>query len=68
MQLTALPGIPHVEPGDDLIAIILTALAQAELKLCDGDVLVLAQKIVSKAENRYAYLNEIEPSERFMHS
>ncbi len=64
MQLIALPGIPHVEPGDDLVAIILAALERAETQLRDGDVLVLAQKIVSKAENRYAYLNEVVPSDR----
>lgn len=64
MQLIALSGIPHVEPGDDLVAIILAALEDAEMPLRDGDVLVLAQKIVSKAENRYAYLNEVVPSDR----
>lgn len=64
MQLTALPGIPHIEPGDDLSAIILAALERAKIQLEHNDVLVLAQKIVSKAENRYAYLNAIEPSDR----
>jgi coenzyme F420-0:L-glutamate ligase/coenzyme F420-1:gamma-L-glutamate ligase len=56
------PGIPLVEPGDDIAALILAALANSELVLEVGDVLVLAQKIVSKAEGRYAYLNDIEPS------
>jgi coenzyme F420-0:L-glutamate ligase/coenzyme F420-1:gamma-L-glutamate ligase len=51
-----------VEPGDDLAALILTALNRAELQLQPGDVLVLAQKIVSKAEGRYGYLNKVEPS------
>lgn len=59
--LQAVPGIPMVEPGDDLCALLTNALDQAELSLQDGDVLVLAQKIVSKAEGRYAYLNEVEP-------
>jgi len=62
LQLTALPGVPHVEPGDDLCALIIEALAAAGQSLRDGDVLVLAQKIVSKAENRYAYLNEVVAS------
>lgn len=50
-----------VEPGDDLTAQILASLSKADLILADGDVLVLAQKIVSKAENRYAYLNQVSP-------
>jgi coenzyme F420-0:L-glutamate ligase/coenzyme F420-1:gamma-L-glutamate ligase len=61
LTLQAVPGIPMVEPGDDLASLLVSALDQAELRLQDGDVLVLAQKIVSKAEGRYAYLNEIEP-------
>lgn len=62
VQLTALPGFPLVEPGDDLTALIVAALDRAQESLRDGDVLVLAQKIVSKSENRYAYLNDIAPS------
>ncbi|WP_269618212.1 coenzyme F420-0:L-glutamate ligase [Zhongshania sp. BJYM1] len=62
LVLHAVPGIPMVEPGDDIAELILDALAALGLTLQDGDVLVLAQKIVSKAEGRYAYLNEIEPS------
>ncbi len=64
LQLTALPGIPLVEPGDDLCALIIAALDRAQEKLRSGDVLVLAQKIVSKSENRYAYLNSITPGKR----
>jgi coenzyme F420-0:L-glutamate ligase/coenzyme F420-1:gamma-L-glutamate ligase len=60
--LHAVPGIPLVEPGDDIAVLILAALAVSELVLEVGDVLVLAQKIVSKAEGRYAYLNGVEPS------
>ncbi|CAA0079699.1 Coenzyme F420:L-glutamate ligase [Zhongshania aliphaticivorans] len=52
-----------VLPGDDLVDILLVALSTADIALQDGDVLVLAQKIVSKAENRYAYLKDVEPSE-----
>tara|TARA_R110001592_G_scaffold23259_9_gene91420 strand:+ start:387 stop:1154 length:768 start_codon:yes stop_codon:yes gene_type:complete len=62
LVLHTVPGIPLVEPGDDIAALILAALASSELLLEDGDVLVLAQKIVSKAEGRYAYLNDIEAS------
>ena len=62
--LTALPGIPLIKPGDDLAAIILTALSQAGLVLQDGDVLVVAQKIVSKSEGRLVRLSDVSPSAR----
>lgn len=62
MSLTALPQFPLVEPGDDLAALILSSLSTTDILLQDGDTLVIAQKIVSKAENRYAYLNEVIPS------
>ena len=61
LTLTALPGLPLVEPGDDLATIILQAYAREDLTPADGDVLIVAQKIVSKAENRYAHLGTIEP-------
>ena len=62
LTLTALPGIPLVESGDDLSTVILEAYARVELTPADGDVLIVAQKVVSKAENRYAHLRTIEPS------
>ncbi|MDX1383791.1 MAG: coenzyme F420-0:L-glutamate ligase, partial [Thermoanaerobaculia bacterium] len=62
LTLTPLPGIPRVEPGDDLVAILLAATAEAEIELVDADVLVVAQKIVSKAENRYVELASVTPS------
>ena len=52
LTLTPLPGIPLVQPGDDLAELCLQALQRAEISLMDGDILVLAQKIVSKAEGR----------------
>ena len=61
--LTSLPGIPFVRPGDDLVSIILTSLHQAGISLVDGDILVLAQKIVSKAEGRLVDLAHVAPSE-----
>lgn len=62
ITLSALPDFPLVEPGDDLVALILASLHGAGQTLADGDVLVLAQKIVSKAENRYGYLNQVDPA------
>ncbi len=64
LVLTALPGIPIIAAGDDLAAIIIKALRDADLALAAGDVLVLAQKIVSKAEGRSIDLVTITPSPR----
>jgi coenzyme F420-0:L-glutamate ligase/coenzyme F420-1:gamma-L-glutamate ligase len=60
--LTPLPGIPMIQPGDDLAAILEEGLLQAGIQLQDGDVLVLAQKIVSKAEGCLVNLATVEPS------
>lgn len=64
LTLTPLPGIPLIQPGDDLAEVILAALVRADLTLVDGDVLVLAQKIVSKAEGRRVDLSTVQPSPR----
>jgi coenzyme F420-0:L-glutamate ligase/coenzyme F420-1:gamma-L-glutamate ligase len=61
-MLTAVPAIPMIEPGDDLAAILVERLRAAGLDLRDGDVVVVAQKIVSKAEGRYLALADIVPS------
>lgn len=63
LTMTVLPDFPLVEPGDDLAALIVQSASNGAITLEDGDVLVLAQKIVSKSENRYAYLNEVSPGE-----
>jgi coenzyme F420-0:L-glutamate ligase/coenzyme F420-1:gamma-L-glutamate ligase len=59
---TGLPGIPLIREGDDLTAIISAALQEAGIALVSGDVLVVAQKIVSKAEGRRATLSAFTPS------
>lgn len=64
LTLTALPNIPFVQIGDDLAALIRAGLEAAQIRLASGDVLVLAQKIVSKAEGRLLNLDEIIPSDR----
>lgn len=63
LQITALPGIPLVKPGDDLGALILAAIARADLQVQAGDALVVAQKVVSKAEGRYAELASVSPGD-----
>jgi coenzyme F420-0:L-glutamate ligase/coenzyme F420-1:gamma-L-glutamate ligase len=62
--LTPLTGIKLVEPGDDLGDIAVAAFAANRLLPEPGDVLVVAQKIVSKAEGRYVDVATVEPSER----
>lgn len=64
MHLTPLPGLPLVKPGDDLPLLLLAGMESAGLRLQDGDILVLAQKIVSKAEGRLVNLTEVTPSEQ----
>ncbi len=53
--------MPLVQPGDDLAALIVAGLDRANIVLRSGDALVVAQKIVSKAEGRYATLAAVEP-------
>jgi coenzyme F420-0:L-glutamate ligase / coenzyme F420-1:gamma-L-glutamate ligase len=62
LTLTPLPNLPLIHPGDQLAGLILSSLKQAEISLQDGDILVLAQKIVSKAENRLVNLATLTPS------
>ncbi|HEX3414755.1 MAG TPA: coenzyme F420-0:L-glutamate ligase [Stellaceae bacterium] len=64
LTLIALTGIKLVEPGDDLGTIAVAAFAASGLVPQAGDVLVVAQKIVSKAEGRYVDVTTVEPSER----
>ena len=63
IRVFSLEGIPEVEEGDDLSALLADAAARAG-GFEDADVLVVAQKIVSKAEGRVVSLDGIEPSER----
>ena len=57
LQVIPVEGLPEIEEGDDLAALIAGAVA-----LEDGDIVVVAQKVVSKAEGRVVALDEIEPS------
>lgn len=64
MQLEILPvhGLPEIKPGDDLPGQILQAALASPAGLRDGDVLVIAQKVVSKAEGRLVDPGGVEPS------
>lgn len=64
LRIIALGGVPLVQEGDDLAAIVLAALAHSGETLQSGDVLVLAQKIVSKATGCHVDLATVAPSPR----
>jgi coenzyme F420-0:L-glutamate ligase/coenzyme F420-1:gamma-L-glutamate ligase len=64
LTLTALPGIAEIEPGDDLATILAEALRRLEVARQGTDVLVVAQKVVSKAEGRYVSLATVTVSAR----
>lgn len=64
LEIVALPDIPLVEPGDDLAKFIADGLALAGLQPETHDVVVIAQKIVSKAEGRSVDLATVKPSAR----
>lgn len=55
-------GVPMVRSGDDLLSIILSALERSRVQLSNGDILVVAQKIVSKSEGRLVRLADVTPS------
>jgi coenzyme F420-0:L-glutamate ligase / coenzyme F420-1:gamma-L-glutamate ligase len=63
IRVFGLEGIPEIEAGDDLPALIADAAERAG-GLEDGDVLVVAQKAVSKAEGRVVHLEDVAPSQR----
>ena len=62
LTLTPLPAIPLIRPGDDLADIIISAAAEARIALQDGDIVVVAQKVISKAQGRFVHLGEVTPS------
>ena len=62
LQLIAVPGLPRVQEGDDLVGLVIAGLAGAGLSLQADDVIVFAQKIVSKSEGRFVDLATVTPS------
>lgn len=63
LTLIPIPDIPEVRPGDDVAAIVGRAIEAAGLTLRSGDVVAVAQKIVSKAEGRFVNLATVTPDE-----
>ena len=66
MTLSIIPvhGIPEVRPRDDLVGLVLASITSAGDKLVDGDILVVAQKVVSKSEGRLVRLADVVPGKR----
>ncbi|MBN1286238.1 MAG: coenzyme F420-0:L-glutamate ligase [Anaerolineae bacterium] len=64
LTLTGVPGVPIVQPGDDLARLVAQSLREAGLILQPGDALVVTSKIVSKAEGRLLDLRTVTPSAR----
>ena len=63
IKLTAVRGIPEIRPGDDVGAAIVRAVQNMNMKLSDGDIIVVAQKVISKSEGRLVNLESVRPSE-----
>lgn len=64
ITITGVTGLPEIESGHDVGALIVGATREASLEVLDRDIFVVAQKIVSKAEGRVVRLDSIEPSPR----
>ena len=64
LTVTSLDGLPEIHPGDDLAALIAGAVKAQGETLRDGDVLAVAQKVVSKSEGRIVHLADVTPSAR----
>jgi len=62
IQLLALQNFPLIEPGDHLDSIIFDSILKNHIDICDGDVFIIAQKIISKAEDRYLNLSSLSLS------
>ena len=62
LEVFAIPGFPMVRAGDDLASLIADAVTAADMPLHNGDVVVVAQKIVSKAEGRTVDLATVTPT------
>ena len=66
LRLFPIPGIPEIRPGNDLVKIVKTAARLANIEFEHGDILVIAQKIVSKAEGAIVRLTTVKPSPQAM--
>lgn len=63
LTITPLTGIPKIHEGESLVPLIITAMERCSSRVGDGDIIVIAQKIISKSEGRLVQLASIEPQE-----
>jgi coenzyme F420-0 gamma-glutamyl ligase (EC 6.3.2.-) len=63
IEIIGIPGLPEVEPGDDVARMIVDAAARSGAGIMDRDVIVVAHKIISKAEGRLVRASDVVPSE-----
>ncbi len=64
ISILGLEGLPMINAGNDLASLIVSAARNNEIEIEDGDVVVVAQKVISKAEGRVVQLDEVTPSEK----
>src|SRR6266850_1902550 len=64
LTITAVDGLPEIRPGDDLATLIRSAARAQRDEIQDGDIVVIAQKIVSKSEGRIVHLADVTPGAR----
>jgi len=64
LQVIPVHGLPEIRPGDDLVGLLLDSLGRSHERLAAGDVVVVAQKVVSKSEGRLVRLADVVPGER----
>ena len=62
ISITPVTGVPAVQPGDDLATLLLGALERGSLQIMTGDILVVCQKVISKAEGRFVRLADVTAS------
>ncbi len=62
LSLKTLRNIPEIEPGMHIADIIINNIINENLTLSEGDIFVIAQKVISKAENRYVNLKDVKVS------
>lgn len=64
IKLIGLEGIPLVKSGDDISKIIKEAILNSDYDLCDGDIILIAETLISKAEGNIIKLDDIVPSDK----
>jgi coenzyme F420-0:L-glutamate ligase/coenzyme F420-1:gamma-L-glutamate ligase len=64
IRISAVPGLPEITPDADLVGLVAQAIRAKGLRVGSGDIFVVAQKIVSKAEGRIVPLSSVKPSDR----